>query len=193
MATLLRPITFPLLLAAVLAAAGARAAPAASGTATAPAKQTTPPANAAACQACHGAAGEGQAAAGFPRLAGQGAAYLLRQLNAFASGQRESTVMTPIAKGLAPADRNALATHYAALAAPAVPAASPSTSGGGGRTPPRAERTASGVQSARAQLSSRTRMHGRVLALAPVQLVWALVSLPARGPHREWEQATLLL
>lgn len=33
---------------------------------------------AAACAACHGAKGEGRAAAGFPYLAGQGAAYLGR-------------------------------------------------------------------------------------------------------------------
>jgi cytochrome c553 len=68
-----------------------------------------------ACQNCHGASGEGSAAAGFPRLAGLSAPYLQRQLDAFASGQRRSAVMEPVAKALTPADRSAVAAHYASL------------------------------------------------------------------------------
>jgi cbb3-type cytochrome c oxidase subunit III len=43
-----------------------------------------------ACIACHGADGKGMAAAGFPRLAGQHAAYTETQLKAFYSGERNN-------------------------------------------------------------------------------------------------------
>lgn len=76
-----------------------------------------------ACLTCHGAAGEGMAQAGFPRLAGQGAPYLQRQLAAFADGTRVSAVMMPIAKALSVADRAAVSAYYAALPAPLAPAA----------------------------------------------------------------------
>lgn len=71
--------------------------------------------SAAACQSCHGVAGEGIAGAGFPRLAGLGAGYLQRQLEAFAEGSRSNAVMMPIAKALSAADRKAVASHYASL------------------------------------------------------------------------------
>jgi cytochrome c553 len=78
---------------------------------------------AAACQTCHGLAGEGIAQAGFPRLASLGAPYMQRQLAAFADGTRVSAVMMPIAKALSVADRAEVAAYYAALPAPAAPAA----------------------------------------------------------------------
>lgn len=71
--------------------------------------------SAAACQSCHGVVGEGIAAAGFPRLAGMGAGYLQRQLEAFAEGTRSNAVMMPIAKALSAADRKAVASHYASM------------------------------------------------------------------------------
>src|SRR5688572_20035419 len=40
------------------------------------------------CMACHGASGEGNAALNAPRLAGQEASYLRRQINAFRNGLR---------------------------------------------------------------------------------------------------------
>ena len=82
--------------------------------------------SAVACQSCHGVAGEGIAAAGFPRLAGMGASYLQRQLEAFAEGTRSNAVMMPIAKALSAADRKAVASYYAAMpfgGAAAMPAA----------------------------------------------------------------------
>ena len=67
------------------------------------------------CAACHGASGQGLPDAGFPRLAGLPAAYLVRQLVSYADATRVSPVMTPIAKRLSAADRRALGTYYAGL------------------------------------------------------------------------------
>lgn len=74
---------------------------------------------AAPCMACHGDDGGGQDASGFPRLAGLDRAYLLKQLDDFASGARENTVMAPNARALSPAEREALARFYSALPVPA--------------------------------------------------------------------------
>ena len=68
-----------------------------------------------ACVACHGARGEGQAAAGFPRLAGQPKAYLLKQLQEFADGKRKNPQMEPIARALSAQQRGDVADHYASL------------------------------------------------------------------------------
>lgn len=68
------------------------------------------------CASCHGASGEGQGS--FPRLAGMDAGYLARQLEEFASGERASAVMAPVAQALQPADLEVLARYYAALPAP---------------------------------------------------------------------------
>jgi cytochrome c553 len=72
------------------------------------------------CVACHGANGQGNPAMKAPRLAGQNAAYLARQLEAYANGARKNPVMEPIAKGLDRSQREAVAQHYAALEAPAA-------------------------------------------------------------------------
>lgn len=78
-----------------------------------------------ACQTCHGAAGEGNAQAGFPRLAGLGAPYMQRQLAAFADGTRVSAVMMPISKALSVSNQAEVSAYYAALPVPAGPAAAP--------------------------------------------------------------------
>ncbi len=70
-----------------------------------------------ACINCHGAHGEGNAQAGFPRLAGLPADYLAAQLNAFATGQRQSPLMTPFAQLLAATDRHAVAHYFSQLPA----------------------------------------------------------------------------
>jgi cytochrome c553 len=72
-----------------------------------------------ACISCHGATGEGNAAAGFPRLAGLNAGYLSAQLAEFASGQRQSPVMQPFAKIMSLDGRNAVAEYFSKLPAPA--------------------------------------------------------------------------
>ncbi|WP_418317979.1 c-type cytochrome [Piscinibacter sakaiensis] len=69
------------------------------------------------CASCHGAQGEGMPAAGFPRLAGTGGAYLQSQLDAFASGYRKNSVMQPIAQALSQQQRIELAQFYASLPA----------------------------------------------------------------------------
>jgi cytochrome c553 len=73
---------------------------------------------AAACAACHGAKGEGNPAAGFPRLAGLPAAYLAGQLENFAAGKRQNPVMAPVAKQLSAAERKAAAAYYGVMAGP---------------------------------------------------------------------------
>jgi cytochrome c553 len=67
------------------------------------------------CDGCHGAQGEGNAANGTPRIAGQPQAYLQRQLDAYADGRRDNEVMTPIARQLAPQDRSALSAYYSTV------------------------------------------------------------------------------
>jgi cytochrome c553 len=87
------------------------------------------------CLGCHGADGGGQAAAGFPRLAGLDASYLRRQLDSFADGTRDNPVMKPVATALTTDERQALAEYYsqlplpAALARPATPAPAPDSRG----------------------------------------------------------------
>ena len=71
-----------------------------------------------ACEGCHGAHGEGMAAKGNPRLAGQAAGYLTKQLDDFASGRRTSPVMTPLAKSLTEQQRSDVASYFASLATP---------------------------------------------------------------------------
>ena len=55
----------------------------------------------AACIACHGPAGRGNAAAGYPALAGQHAAYTAKQLRDYASGARESDGPTEVMRAIA--------------------------------------------------------------------------------------------
>ena len=97
-------------------AAIAEVAPHATGTQTA--RQGSPPAASAVCQGCHGAHGEGNPAAKIPRLAGQAADYLEKQLRDYASGARSNEVMQNFAKPLSDADRGAVAAYFASLKAP---------------------------------------------------------------------------
>ncbi|MEO9080458.1 MAG: c-type cytochrome [Rhodanobacter sp.] len=73
---------------------------------------------AAPCMACHGLDGGGQAAAGYPRLAGLDATYLQKQLDDFASGSRDNAVMKPTATVLSEDERHALAVYYSKLPLP---------------------------------------------------------------------------
>ena len=84
-----------------------------------------------ACIACHGVRGEGNAASGFPRLAGLPAPYLRAQMSAFADGQRENPVMAPIARGLNADEARAVSLYFAGLPAPDLPSSAPVPGGPG--------------------------------------------------------------
>jgi cytochrome c553 len=77
------------------------------------------------CQSCHGAHGEGTPAAGIPRLAGQSADYLDKQLRDYAGGSRENPIMHQWAIQLKDTQRAAVAAYYASLTSNA---ATPTTS-----------------------------------------------------------------
>lgn len=64
------------------------------------------------CFACHGPRGDSRNAA-YPALAGQPAPYIEAQLRAFASGQRHSPTMGPLARNLTDAQVKQLAGYYA--------------------------------------------------------------------------------
>jgi|HubBroStandDraft_6_1064221.scaffolds.fasta_scaffold136163_3 cytochrome c553 len=85
------------------------------------------------CQSCHGAHGEGIPAAGIPRLAGQTAGYLDKQLRDYASGSRENPIMHQWAIQLKDAQRAEVAAYYASLTSPY--AVAPATSASDASTP----------------------------------------------------------
>ncbi|HEY0062758.1 MAG TPA: c-type cytochrome [Telluria sp.] len=86
------------------------------------------PNNVTACVSCHGAQGEGNPAANFPRIGGQSAYYLNKQMNAFANDTRANPIMSPIAKAMSDQQRRDTSAYYASLQAPAG-AATPSAAG----------------------------------------------------------------
>jgi thiosulfate dehydrogenase len=115
-------LTAPVALTALIAltapvALGALVALAACGIARG---ETTAPASAAVCQGCHGVHGEGNAAAAIPRLAGQSAEYLGKQLEDYASGDRANPVMQNFAKPLSHADIEALSAYFSTAGAPST-------------------------------------------------------------------------
>lgn len=63
------------------------------------------------CFLCHGMHGEAASALS-PRLAGQNAAYLAKQLANFKSGERSSSAMRPMAVALSPEDMRAVALYF---------------------------------------------------------------------------------
>lgn len=67
---------------------------------------------AAVCAACHGADGNSPSDM-FPKLAGQGEAYLIKQMSEFKSGVRENAVMAPMVATLTEQDMADLAAYYA--------------------------------------------------------------------------------
>jgi cytochrome c553 len=121
-------------LALVLAAIGGRAfalqtmSGAASGAAPPPAAMQV---DVTACQACHGANGVSRNQH-VPNLAGQQAAYLVLQLQAFKNGTRHNPMMEAVAAQLSDAEMNAVAAYWhsqpaaggdvhAAVEGPAIP------------------------------------------------------------------------
>ncbi len=72
-------------------------------------------AKAATCTACHGPNGNSSNPA-WPKLAGQGAAYIFTQLQSFKNGTRNNPVMTAQVTGLSDQDMKDLAAYFAAQA-----------------------------------------------------------------------------
>jgi len=72
----------------------------------------------ASCVSCHGAHGEGYAASGAPRIAGQSFRYLRSQLTKYATGMRRDPIMGAMAGALTDAQRADVAAYYASLAIP---------------------------------------------------------------------------
>ncbi len=66
-----------------------------------------------ACAACHGADGHGMA--DFPRLAGQHAQYVLKQLDSFQTNMRNVAIMHGVASGLTGDDAAAVAAYLESL------------------------------------------------------------------------------
>ena len=92
---------------------------------------SVPPANAAddieakaqACAACHGNNGVPSDPKTIPVIWGQEQSYLMKQLRDFRNGERNSAVMSPLAKNLAEGDLRAMAAYFAAKPWPARRAA----------------------------------------------------------------------
>lgn len=72
------------------------------------------------CAGCHGEQGISPNDT-WPNLAGQNAAYLVRILTAYKSGDQKDVVMTPIAQPLSAADIQNLGAYYAGLSCTAPP------------------------------------------------------------------------
>ncbi len=68
------------------------------------------------CQACHGADGKSLLPE-YPNLAGQGEAYLVKQLQDYKSGARENSLMYPLASALSDEDMADIAAFYGQLPA----------------------------------------------------------------------------
>lgn len=73
------------------------------------------------CAQCHAFNGVSDASGAFPRLAGQSDYYLSKQLRDFASGERTSALMTPIAKALSPENIADVSAYFAGIKAPFLP------------------------------------------------------------------------
>lgn len=69
-----------------------------------------------ACMTCHQANGAGNAAAGFPQLAGMNAAYFSKQIYDYQNLQRVNPIMQPIAKGLDENEIKSLAAYFSSMA-----------------------------------------------------------------------------
>lgn len=65
------------------------------------------------CLACHGGGGNSTNPE-WPNLAGQHAQYIVKQLQAFKSGERKDPLMSPMAAGLSEDDMADLAAYYSA-------------------------------------------------------------------------------
>ena len=65
------------------------------------------------CAQCHAFTGGSDGSGAFPRIAGQSAFYLSRQLRDFSSGVRSNSIMSPIARALSADNIDDVAAYYA--------------------------------------------------------------------------------
>ena len=79
------------------------------------------PSGAPGCAQCHAFNGASDGSGAFPRIAGQSAHYLAKELHDFGSGMRNNAVMSPIARAMTPDDIADVAAYYASLHAPVLP------------------------------------------------------------------------
>ncbi|TNE71429.1 MAG: cytochrome c4 [Gammaproteobacteria bacterium] len=70
------------------------------------------------CMACHGPDGGGNAAAGFPRLAGLDADYLAKQMQDYNAGRRVNAVMQPNVDNFSDQQLRDIAAYYSELPIP---------------------------------------------------------------------------
>lgn len=70
------------------------------------------------CASCHGPLGQGHVT--IPRLAGLNSAYIVRQLNDYATGKRGSASMKIVTASLTQAEMEQLALYYSSLSAPSI-------------------------------------------------------------------------
>jgi cytochrome c553 len=70
---------------------------------------------------CHAFNGASDGSGAFPRISGQSAYYLTKQLKAFSSGDRANAVMGPIAKALSSDDIDDVAAYYTSASGPNLP------------------------------------------------------------------------
>jgi cytochrome c553 len=78
-------------------------------------------AGAPACAQCHAFNGSSDGSGAFPRISGQSAWYLAKQLRDFTTDVRVNAVMTPIAKALTSGDIADLSAYYAGVESPFLP------------------------------------------------------------------------
>jgi len=76
-----------------------------------------------ACAQCHAFTGGSDSSGAFPRIAGQSAFYLSKQLRDFVSGVRSNSIMSPIARALSSDNLDDVAAYYANVEAPFPPLA----------------------------------------------------------------------
>jgi cytochrome c553 len=76
------------------------------------------------CFLCHGAQGESTSEV-FPRLAGQNAEYVAKQLDAFKTGKRKSSAMNEMVAKLTPDEMLALGKYYEKMSLPREEAKDP--------------------------------------------------------------------
>jgi cytochrome c553 len=76
-----------------------------------------------ACASCHGLTGIADGSGAFPRLTGQSAWYLYKQLKDYAANTRENAIMGPIATLMSEADMQDVAAYYEQTQGPYFPPA----------------------------------------------------------------------